>query len=144
MEPKDKIAGLVELVKVRIDKYKQTRDLEFKVNIALWTLIVLIGRYCQDRISLDTTSDWVFFIILALIIVLGHFFFWLKPISGSLAKDSAKALELQNEVENMISQRSDKPERDEQHTKKEYMKWNFFLAGITLILLVLLGVFFSL
>jgi hypothetical protein len=144
MEPKDKIAGLVELVKVRIDKYKQPRDLEFKVNIALWTLIVLIGRYCQDRISLDTTSDWVFFIILALIIVLGHFFFWLKPISGSLAKDSAKALELQNEVENMISQRSDKPERDEQHTKKEYMKWNFFLAGITLILLVLLGVFFSL
>jgi hypothetical protein len=98
MEPKDKIAGLIELVKVRVDKYKQTRDLEFKVNIALWTLIVLIGRYCQDRISLDTTSDWVFFIILTLIIVLGHFFFWLRPISGSLARDSAKALELQNEV----------------------------------------------
>jgi hypothetical protein len=144
MEPKDNINGLIELVKVRVDKYKQTRELEFKVNIALWTLIVLIGRFCQDKVSMDTVTDWVFFIVLTLVIVLGHFFFWVKPISGSLARDSAKVLELQNEIENMISQQSEKPERDEQQTRKEYMKWNFFLAGITLILMVLLGVFFSL
>jgi hypothetical protein len=144
MESKEKIDGLIELVKVRVDKYKQTRDLEFKVNIALWTLIVLTGRYCQDRISLENTSDWVFFIILALIIVFGHFFFWLKPISASLARDCAKALELQNEAENMIAERSGKPERNEEQIRKDYMKWNLFLAGITLILMVILGIFFNL
>jgi hypothetical protein len=142
MEPKDKPAVLVELVKIRIDKYKQTRELEFKVNIALWTLIVLIGYYYKDTFSLETKGDWVFFIIITLVIVLGHFFLWLVPVSNSLARDNAKVLELQKQIENIVNERSDIPDRDEKQIKRSYLGWNFFLAGITFFLLILLGVFF--
>ena len=143
MEPKDKTAVLVELVKARIDKYKQTRELEFKVNIALWTLIVLIGYYYRDTFNLESGGDLVFFIIVTLVITLGHFFFWLVPVSDSLARDNAKALELQKQVENIVNERSELPERDEREIKRSYLVWNFFLAGITLLLMILLGVFFS-
>ncbi len=142
MESKDKTAALVELVKVRIDKYKQTRELEFKVNIALWTLIVLIGYYYRDTFNLETRGARVFFVIITLVIVLGHFFLWLVPVSNSLARDNAKALELQKQIENIVNERSDIPDRDEKQIKRSYLGWNFFLAGITLLLLILLGVFF--
>jgi len=142
MEPKDKTAVLVELVKARIDKYKQTRELEFRVNIALWTLIVLIGYYYKDTFNLESKGDLVFFIIVTLVVTLGHFFLWLVPVSNSLARDNAKALELQKQVENLVNERSDLPERDERQIKRSYLGWNFFLAGITLLLLILLGVFF--
>jgi small-conductance mechanosensitive channel len=143
MDLKDKTAALVELVKLRLDKYKQTRELEFKVNIALWTLIVLIGYYYRDTFNLANKGDWVFFVVVTLVIVPGHFFLWLVPVSHSLARDNAKALELQKQIENIVNERSDVPDRDEKQIKKSYLGWNLFLAGITLLLLILLGVFFS-
>ena len=144
MDLKDKAATLTEFVKVRIDKYKQTRDLEFKINIALWTLIVLVGHHCQEVLSLSYWVDYIFFGVMALVIVLGHYFLWLVPVSESLARDNAKSLELQKQVENIINDRSDKPERDEAQIRNSYRIWNLFLAGITLLLLLLLGIFLSL
>lgn len=142
MELNDKTAALIELVKIRIEKYKQTRELEFKINIALWTLIVLIGYHYRDILSIEDRRDLIFFITVALVIVLGHFFLWLTPISESMARDNAKAYELQEEVEKNIGFNSAIPARNMNSIKKDYMSWNLFLAGITLLLFVMLGAFF--
>ena len=142
MTDTDKTASLVELEKIRIEKYKQTRELEFKVNIALWTLIVLIGYHYRGKLSIEYWEDLLFFIIVAIVIVLGHFFLWLVPISDSMARDNAKAYELQEEVEKNIGFRSTIPTRSINSIKKDYLRWNFFLAGITLLLFVMLGAFF--
>ena len=142
MTDTDKTTSLVELEKIRIEKYKQTRELEFKVNIALWTLIVLIGYHYRGKLSIEYWEDLLFFIIVAIVIVLGHFFLWLVPISDSMARDNAKAYELQEEVEKNIGFKSTIPTRSIKSIKKDYLRWNFFLAGITLLLFVMLGAFF--
>ena len=142
MEPKDKSAALIDLEKIRIEKYKQTRELEFKVNVALWTLIVLVGYHYRDKFSIIYREDLVFFIIVALIVVSGHFFLWLTPISKSLARDNAKAHEFEEEAEKVIGFKSAIPARRYKSIMKGYLRWNLFLAGITLLLLILLGAFF--
>ena len=143
MEPKDKAATLTEILKIRLEKYQNTRDLQFKVNVALWTLIVLAGYKGEQTISLFGLADYFVYGGAAIGVVAGHFFFWLRPMSESMARDNASALGLQKQVENMISDRSDKPERDLRAIKLSYRTMNLFLSGITLILLVLLGIFLA-
>jgi hypothetical protein len=142
MTETEKSTLLIELEKIRIDKYKQTRELEFKVNIALWTLIVLIGYHYRGKLSIEYWEDLLFFIIVAIVIVVGHFFLWLVPISESLARDNAKAYELQEEVEKTIGFNSSIPLRNMNSIKRNYGRWNIFLAGITFLLFVMLGAFF--
>ena len=142
MTDKEKTDALIELIKTRVDKYKQTRELEFKVNIALWTLIVLIGQYYKSKVGDITTSDLILFIIVLILIVAGHYFLWIVPVSGSLARDNAKALELQDEVERIAGTGPSLPLRTIENIKADYRKWNLFLAGITLILMLLLCLFY--
>ncbi len=144
MEAKENAASLIELGNARFDKYKQTRELQFKVNIALWTLIVLVGSRSELTFGLSSMTDYLFFGLIVLVVVLGHYFFWLKPLSESMARDNARALDLHKQAENIINNTSDKPERSLEEIKSCYRTMNLFLSGITLILLVLLGIFLAL
>jgi hypothetical protein len=102
-----------------------------------------VGHHCKKLLSLAGWVDFIFFGVMTLIIVLGHYFLWLVPISKSMARDNAKALELQKQAENIINNSSDKPERDLAQISHSYRIMNIFLAGITLLLLVLLGIFLT-
>lgn len=143
MESIEKAEALTEIVKARLEKYRQTRDLQFKVNIALWTLIVLVGSRSEQILVLSDRNDYLFFGVVVLAVVLGHYFFWLGPMSASMARDNAKALELQQQAVNLINSSSDKPERSLAEIKQCYRTTNFFLSGITLILMLLLGIFLA-
>jgi hypothetical protein len=144
MEPGQKAAALTEILKMRLEKYKQTRDLQFKVNIALWTLIILIGYKCEKTLDLENWSGYLIFGIIALAVSFCHYYLWLRPVSESMARDSAIALRLQNEVENIVLDKSDEPERDLDEISRSYYTMNLFLAGITLLLMILLGIFLAL
>jgi hypothetical protein len=61
-----------------------------------------------------------------------------------MARDNARALDLHKQAENIINNTSDKPERSLEEIKSCYRTMNLFLSGITLILLVLLGIFLAL
>ena len=141
MTDAEKTTALIELEKIRIEKYNHTRDLEFKVNIALWTLIVLVGYNYRNTFRIGTTTDLVFFILVAIVVVLGHFFFWLNPISKSERRDYSRALSFQKEAEKLIGTENAPTERNEKEIKRDYLMWNLFLVGITLMLFALLGVF---
>ncbi len=41
MSNNDKAQHYLELAKLQMDHLRQTREIEFKVNLALWTAIVL-------------------------------------------------------------------------------------------------------
>jgi hypothetical protein len=142
MEDKDRINALIELQKIRTDKYNQTRDLEFKINIALWTLIVLIGYYYRNTFKIETLADMLIFTCVTVIFVLAHYFLWLKPISMSEARDYSKALEFQTEIEKILKLQDKQVERTLIEISKDYLRWNLFLAGITLLLFTFLGLFF--
>lgn len=144
MEAKEKVDALTELAKAKMEKYKQTRDLQFKVNIALWTLVVLVGSHSEQTLKLSGATDYLFFGVVVVAVVLSHYFFWLRPMSASMARDNAKALDLQYQAESIIKDNSAKPERSLAEIKRCYRTTNLFLSGITLILLILLGVFLAL
>jgi hypothetical protein len=143
MDPKDKTETLSGIVRMRLEKYQNTRDLQFKVNIALWTLIVLAGYKGDQTLSLYSLTDYIFYGVTAVAITAGHYFFWLRPMSASMARDNVSALELQKQIENIIGERSDKPERSPEQIKHSYGTMNLFLSGITLVLLILLGIFLA-
>lgn len=141
MEPKEKVTALIELANAKLDKYKQTRDLQFKVNISLWTLIVLVGYKCEDTLALTDLLDYVFYSVVAISIVLGHYYFWLRPLSKSMAPDNASVLEFHRQAEKIINDSSETPKESLGEIRSRYGIMNYFLAGITLLLLVLLGIF---
>ncbi len=140
----EEAATLTDIAKSKLEKYNQTRDLQFKVNIALWTLIVLVGHKGEQMLALSGPNDYLLFAAGVILVVTGHYYFWLRPMSSSMARDNAKALELQQLAINIVNGSSDKPERGLEEIKRCYRIMNIFLAGITLILLILLGVFLSL
>lgn len=48
MTDKEKADCLLELHKAQLEHFMQTRDIEMKVDIALWTLIDS-GKLCQNQ-----------------------------------------------------------------------------------------------
>ena len=73
----------IEFCKIQMDKFRQSRDLEFKINIALWTLIVLFGKFYFDEGFELNICCYLFF---SLLIIIPHFI-WLKFIHESELND---------------------------------------------------------
>ncbi|MCK5215432.1 MAG: hypothetical protein KAR05_08775 [Candidatus Omnitrophica bacterium] len=83
MEDKEKAEYLIELCKIQMDHFEKTRNLEFKINIALWTLITLVGQFCYiNKITLNAPSC----ILFAVVIIILHIF-WMYSIQNSENKD---------------------------------------------------------
>ena len=77
MTDKEKADCLIELHKAQMDHFKQTRDIEIKVNLAYWTLIVVAGVFLYDRnIHLTDAVSWGVYALIAMALVLGHTFAW--------------------------------------------------------------------
>ena len=138
MTDKEKADCLIELHKERLGKYKQTRDIEFKVNIALWTLIIVSGYYINGEIELDSCKDYLIFIIpyllISILLIFAHFKFWMKPIQKSEDADNFYI----NQYRKKIAELAD-------IQIKEHIPYNtywiFYIVGITAFLLFIIGIY---
>ena len=83
----DRQTFLTELLKVQSERFRQSRDLEFKVNIAIWTLLVLLGKHLATQWPEPHDVPWPLFGAFALIVVVGHWLLWVRPICRSQAAD---------------------------------------------------------
>ncbi|MBW2046147.1 MAG: hypothetical protein JRI96_14905 [Deltaproteobacteria bacterium] len=128
MENKEKAECLIELCKIQMDHFRQTRDIEFKVNLALWTLVALGGKFFYDKIKLDTCCEWVIYIVFALAIIFTHFFFWMRPIQDSEDRDIRFIYQCR---EKLIEGES---------SDWRGGKWTYFEVAITFALLVGVGI----
>lgn len=146
MTNKEKADCLIELHKVQLEHFMQTRDIEFKVNIALWTLIALSGSFLYGKLNL-TGCQWWIYGIFALVIYLGHMFLWIMPIQKSADTDDYYINLYRSKVEALVEITLPKPTlKCKLLTRLRLGGWSWILAetGITLILLVLIGVLLSL
>lgn len=141
MTDKEKADCLIELHKEHMNHFKQTRDIEFKVNIALWTVIVLAGYYLDSEICLEW-SNLCWYILVAAGIILCHLFLWLVPISRSEKFDLKCIKKYRKRIMELAEE---KPIAYNKQTKnilhKRISYWIVFEVGITLLLLAILGVF---
>ena len=50
MTEKEKADCLIALHKEQSSRFLQTRDIEFKINLALWSFIILAGYYILNNV----------------------------------------------------------------------------------------------
>ena len=151
MTDKDKADCLIALHNTQMDHFKQTRDIEFKVNLALWVAVVLSGRFLYGKVKLDVFGEWVIFILLSAIIILAHLFLWMMPIQNSEDKDDHFIRQYRSEVEELTGIQLQK-QKDKWPPKlwsmidalrKDGWSWILFEVGITGLLLVGVAVVLS-
>ena len=138
MEEKEKADALLRLLNGQLDHLKQTREIEFKVNIALWTAIVVGGGFLYGKVRLDTCSHLVVYAVVALIILIVHFVFWLLPVWNSEATDNHFILQYRHQVENLCAFKPNEPPEKLPRWISGFW-WALFEAGMTLALLVAVG-----
>lgn len=143
MTDKEKADCLIELLKEQMNHFKQTRDIEFKVNIALWTVIVLAGYYLDLEICIVKWYHFIIYFGIAFIITYFHYRLWISPISKSEKIDLHYITEYRDRVEELTGEKSipyNNKIKDDQN--KRIRNWIFFELGITDFLLIILGVLF--
>lgn len=129
MTDNEKINYLVEMIKVKMEHFKQTRDIEFKVNIAAWTLIVIAYHPLSNLCNINTCC-----------LIFGLFLFafahtsWMCLIDQSESKDLETVYNIRREIEEKSSFKY-----DTNITPVCEKKWLFVECGFTVILLFILG-----
>ncbi len=88
---------MVEIYKVEADKYSKTREIHWKVDIAIWTVLVvaIYGQSTQKFTLEEAGSNMKFWICFA--VLLAHIAFVIKihrSINRSLARMNAMATHL--------------------------------------------------
>lgn len=149
MTDKEKADLLIELIKTQLDHFKQTRDLELKVSLALWTLIAVTASFLYGKVRLTDLAPIGLFILIAIIVFVGHVFLWLMPIQNSEDKDDYFINKYRDEVEGLTGLTIPKQSLDKRpeilwrlvkHLRKDGWSWILTESGITLSLLIVVGI----
>jgi len=143
MSNKEKADCLIELHKGQLEHYKDTRAIEFKINLTFWSFIILGGYYIKKEIEFNpwtNSSHLCWYIIISIIVTTTHLFLCMKPIQRSEDKDDYFINQYRSEVER-LAQIKIKPFNKH---KKYKQHWVFFVTGITAFLLIVVGIYLSL
>lgn len=135
MAEAEKADALLRLMDMHSARFRQSRDLEFKVNVAIWTVLVVLGKFLSDqRVKLD---DWMMLLVYLLIsagIVMCHYRFWIKPIQASEDRDSAFISDSRKEIQALIGTSIKYLNLDQSWVCFEVGFTAFILAGLAVIL----------
>ena len=110
-----------------MDHFRQTRDIEFKVNIAIWTLIVLAGYFLYGKICLNSCTYLAWYIGISILIV-GLHLVWMCKIERSENKDIDYFTLYSNQVHTL---------KDISKIDKKGSSWVALEVSFTIILAIL-------
>ncbi|MFA6165179.1 MAG: hypothetical protein WC700_01050 [Gemmatimonadaceae bacterium] len=140
---------LERLARQRLEHFKQTREIEFKVNLALWTAIVLAGgTLYRSGFRLGATSEVKVFVGAAAVLWISHAIFWMIPIQYSEDTDSAFIREYRKKITAACGFPEGVPEpafwnkpfwRAYRRLRESGWSWIVAETGVTLILCLLVG-----
>lgn len=150
MTIKDKVDCLIELHKEQSLKHKQLIDLEFKINIALWSLIAFAGYFILKEVLPNLTKITIcqysigYFFLSGLVLTF-HYNLWLFPIVRSQVVSDyfikSYLCEIERLAEYSISTNTSKSKPDIKcfcDFPQKYRNWIRAEAGITVLLLGLI------
>jgi hypothetical protein len=129
MNDKDKVDALLKLLDSHLTHLRQTRDIEFKVNISLWTVIVLAAYFLHGKVRLHG-EGWYGFLAVLAIVVGAHTYLWMFPIQKSEDTDGDAIRFYRSEVEKLTGVTSLRP-----HPNPSGRLWIVFEVGVTAVLL---------
>ena len=145
---RDKSDCLLALLRSQQDHLKQTRDIEFKVNLGLWTAIVVAGGFVHTAgIRLESDAALAVYCVIVVVIWLFHLLLWMVPIQYSADVDKDFVLQYRREVERLCDFRPEYPVLEPKWFWAAYERlrrggWSWILAEawITLVLVACLGI----
>jgi len=145
MNLEEKADLLAKLLEAQLGHFKQTREIEFKVNLALWTAIVVAGGFMyQQGLRLDSGIGIACYAVVAIFVYGVHTFLWMVPIQYSEDLDDHFINQYRHKIEAICEFEPSLP--DLSAFWKRYKKWrksglSWILGGpwMTLVLLLLIG-----
>jgi hypothetical protein len=133
---KDKAQCLIDLQRTLAETRRQTRSIEFKVNISLWTLIAVSASFLHGKVDLSTAPNgfW-WFIVIASATYVTHLG-WMRLIQNSEDRDADHIIRWANEVETACGLPGTQPARQ----SITGWLWVFVETAMTAILLFVVGI----
>ncbi|MBL7813163.1 MAG: hypothetical protein JNL57_13155 [Bacteroidetes bacterium] len=153
MTDKEKADCLIELQKDESQRHKTLVELEFKVNIAIWTLIAISGAVLLKEIlpNLCSCNQKKFILIYLLIssaTLYFHYLLWLFPISKSQATSNYFIRSYMCQIEELAGFKISSKETNWKpeiysywDLSKNYRKWICFEGSFTAFLLIVIFIF---
>lgn len=132
---KDKAECLIELQRTLAENRRQTRTIEFQVNILLWTLIAASVWFLHGKVHLEPDYGIWWFLAIAAATYLSHLFLWMWPIQKSEDDDAYRLKEWTRLVEECCG--LPVPDSTPQSIGR---KWIFFETSLTALLLIVGGI----
>ena len=128
MTDPEKTDALLRLMDMHFTKFRQSRDIEIKVNLAIWTVLVVLGKFLSDKqVHLDSCVKWLVYLGISVVIVLCHYRFWMKPIQASEDHDSAFVGDCRGEIQALTGTSIQYPSLAQ--------PWVFFEVGFSAVIL---------
>jgi hypothetical protein len=103
MNDDEKVTTYLELYKIQMQRFNSTRDFEWKINIALWSSIIVATGFLVGKITVTVTSILVF-----LTIYLWHFL-WMVQIQKHEDYDEHVMTEYQQQIEKLVGWKIPQP-----------------------------------
>lgn len=132
----DKRDYLVDIYKTEAEKYNKTRDIQWRMNIAIWTLIVLaIVAKGNGNVDFDKISNSC--LLCLSFALLGIHIAFIIQIHGSLHRSLTR---LHNIAEYLVSVEENPlkwTDFEKSGSAKFQTIWEYLQAGITSILIII-------
>jgi hypothetical protein len=136
MTEAEKADALLRLMDMHSARFRQSRDLELKVNLAIWTALVVIGKFLSDaRVKVDDWGTLFIYLFVSAVIVICHYRFWLKPVQASEECDSAFLSDSRKEIQALTGTSIKYPNLDQSWICFESGFTAFILAGLAVMLI---------
>ena len=146
MNEKERVDALAQLLEAQLSHFKQTRDIEFKVNVALWTAIVIAGSFVyQQNLRLHSLGEAVSYAGFALFVYGAHTFLWMVPIQYSEDTDDHFINQYRHGIEEICvftpqTRSSTKFWSGYKRLRQSGWSWILGETWMTLVLLVSIGI----
>ncbi len=128
MSDENKTEVYLELFKAQFQRFENTRNIQWKINLAFWSMIIISGSFLHGKYY----PNW-WEVIVIIILFLGMHLGWTIPIQKSLDFDKNLFSKYRHRLEIIVAEEA--PEQIP--PSKLGWKWPFFQSVVTFFLLLL-------
>ncbi len=128
----------MDVYKDRSSKFRNTQSIQWKMNLSIWTLLVL-AIFHKTKMNLPTINDncltwgFLFEIVVALFVIFVHGYFCYK-IQKSLNDDKAVMDQIAAELNKGVNEKADVPVDLKAKSNTSPWSWIFIQNSITSVL----------